>query len=725
MRTLLIDNYDSFTFNLFQDLAIVNGCEPIVIKNDEMSWEEAERLAFDNIVISPGPGHPGVDSDFGISREAIAKASVPVLGVCLGHQGIALAEGARVIHAPEPIHGRESAIHHDGRDLFADIPSPFTAIRYHSLVVEGPLPKDLEATAWTGDGLIMGLRNRARPIWGVQFHPESIGTEHGRRIIANFKVLTEDFYKQNKFLAPDSRMKEADATTFIHSEGRGEEKEKRRFSLRLREIDCLPDVEALFLREFATGPDSFWLDSSAVISGYSRFSYLGDGRGPAAEVLRYRVRERTLSRHRARGDEKLRVSSFLDYLRENLEAVAIDFSQAPSLPFDFVGGYVGYLGYEMREECGLPVAWDKAMEPSSSPPDSVWIFVDRFVAVDHIEKKTYLVQLVEESAQAVAEAMDWESRLIRSLHSDLIGSSDDLEFQGGVDRPETGFNSVASYQDQLRHSPTHAREQIQACLRAIRDGESYELCLTNALELKRLENPFATYRRLRRLNPAPYGAYLGLADLQILCSSPERFLKIDRARWMEAKPIKGTAPRGRDSVEDHARAETLRTSIKERAENLMIVDLLRNDMGRVAEIGSVHVPKLMQIESYATVHQLVSTIRARLKEGVTAFDAIRSLFPGGSMTGAPKKRTVEILAGLEVSIRGVYSGAIGFFSVNGTVDLNIVIRTIVNRRDGANLGAGGAIVALSQPEAEIEEMMLKAASALRALESHEKTRFDE
>ena len=189
MRTLLIDNYDSYTFNLFHLLGEVNGEEPIVARNDELPWEELSRLAPDNVVISPGPGRPEHARDAGVSLEVLRHADVPVLGVCLGHQALAYAMGGTVEHAPEVMHGRLSAIHHDGATLFAGIPQGFLAVRYHSLVV-GAVPPELRVTAWTADGVIMALEHRTRPLYGVQFHPESVSTRHGRALLQNFRDVT-------------------------------------------------------------------------------------------------------------------------------------------------------------------------------------------------------------------------------------------------------------------------------------------------------------------------------------------------------------------------------------------------------------------------------------------------------------------------------------------------------------------------------------------------------
>jgi para-aminobenzoate synthetase len=241
------------------------------------------------------------------------------------------------------------------------------------------------------------------------------------------------------------------------------------------------------------------------------------------------------------------------------------------------------------------------------------------------------------------------------------------------------------------------------------------VCLTTELRSAATVDPFAAYRSLRARNPAPFAAFLRFGDLAILSSSPERFLRVDRDRGVESKPIKGTTARSADPAQDARRRDALRRSADFRAENLMIADLVRNDLGRVSELGSIHVPGLMVVESHATVHQLVSVVRGTLRAGVGAVDAVRASFPGGSMTGAPKLRTMEIIDEVEGRARGVYSGALGFLSVNGTADLNIVIRTLVATPSGMSIGTGGAILAGSDPEAEYAEMLLKAAAVLDAV----------
>ncbi|MEH2213141.1 anthranilate synthase component II [Nostoc sp.] len=187
MQTLIIDNYDSYTFNLYQMIAEVNGELPLVIYNDRLNWDELKEIAFDNIVISPGPGRPERSEDFGVCRQIIENVDVPLLGVCLGHQGLGYLYGGRVIHAPEVRHGRLSKIYHNNSELFQGIPNQFSVVRYHSLLVADELPECLEKIAWTEEGLVMGLRHLHLPFWGVQFHPESICTEYGQRLLENFR----------------------------------------------------------------------------------------------------------------------------------------------------------------------------------------------------------------------------------------------------------------------------------------------------------------------------------------------------------------------------------------------------------------------------------------------------------------------------------------------------------------------------------------------------------
>ncbi|QUC56207.1 aminodeoxychorismate synthase component I [Streptomyces sp. A2-16] len=745
MKTLLIDNYDSYTYNLFQLVAEVNGEEPVVVLNDEVGGLPdlgAYLAQFDNVVVSPGPGHPADGRDFGLSGAVLAESPIPVLGVCLGHQGIALGEGGRVEPAPEPRHGYLSAVRHDGRDLFRGLPQDFTAVRYHSLAVSEPLPPTLEATAWAEDGVLMGLRHRSRPLWGVQFHPESLLTDYGHRMLVNFRNLTAERARR-----PRTKNTAVPAPEAVIPRPARIVPQPRRTApahrLHTRRIAGAVDTEAAFTRMYAASPRAFWLDSALVEEGRARFSFFGDDSGPLAEFVRYDVESGRCEIERAGRPTRKVAASVFDYLGRQLTSRRVDGS---GLPFDFTGGYVGYFGYETKADCGSPNRY------TSDVPDACWLFADRLIAVDHLKRFTYAVCLAEDTPQATREAEDWlESALAQ------------LTFVATEPDPATSRANVmpTAMPTTLRTAPTTApmtalgpsapaptnapgpsapaprtdpdlgaaepwlvRDRaayladIEACGRELRAGTSYEVCLTNTARLPAPPDAYEFYRVLRRVNPAPYAAFLRFGDVDVAGSSPERFLRITRDGVAEARPIKGTAPRGAGPEEDARLRDALAADDKTRAENLMIVDLLRNDLGRVCRTGSVRVTRLMATETYATVHQLVSTVEGRLREGIDAVKCVRACFPGGSMTGAPKLRTMEIIESLETEARGVYSGALGYLGCGGGADLNIVIRTAVFADGLMQLGAGGAIVLDSDPVAEYDEMLLKTAAQMRALHLH-------
>ncbi|WP_445633166.1 aminodeoxychorismate synthase component I [Nostoc sp. DSM 114161] len=689
MKTLIIDNYDSYTFNLYQLIAEVNGEYPTVIYNDRFAWDEVKQWEFDNIVISPGPGRPENSKDFGICRPAIQNAQVPLLGVCLGHQGLGHGYGGKVIHAPEVWHGRQSKIYHNGSDLFAGIPSPFFVVRYHSLLVADDLPDCLEKVAWTDDNLIMGIRHRSLPLWGVQFHPESICTEYGHTLFENFKEITLKFAQEgNK--TPRKQYWTGDSTAPIPSSSSGE-KQQQKFELCTRKLNLSLDTEQMFVHLFGKSPNAFWLDSSRVELGLSRFSFMGDSSGDNRLLIRYQTLTQELTVTKS-NTISLRKEGIFEYLKREIER---RHCSSDELPFDFNCGFVGYFGYELKAECGSQLNYPSAL------PDAMFLLADRMIAIDHQEQTLYLLCLIQQGQTTSAQAwFEWIEQQIENLPSlsPIV-----------IEKKETPVIFRLS-----RSEKTYLND-IEKSLQEIREGETYQVCLTNQIHTDTTPDPLEFYRTLRHINPAPYSAFLRFGDVAIACSSPERFLRIDRQGWVETKPIKGTLPRGKTPEEDFILRERLRNSEKDRAENLMIVDLLRNDLGRVCAVGTVHVPKLMDVETYATVHQLVTTIRGQLRAGMSATDCIRNAFPGGSMTGAPKLRTLEIIDRLEQSARGVYSGAIGFLGLNGSADLNIVIRTAVLTPKQTSIGVGGGIVALSDPQMEFAETMLKAKALIHAM----------
>ncbi len=247
------------------------------------------------------------------------------------------------------------------------------------------------------------------------------------------------------------------------------------------------------------------------------------------------------------------------------------------------------------------------------------------------------------------------------------------------------------------------------------EGDCYQVNLAQRFAAQASGDAYAAYLELRQSSPAPYSAFLDWPQAQILCASPERFLQVRQGR-VETKPIKGTRARSDDAVEDARLAEELRHHPKDRAENLMIVDLLRNDLGKSCEPGSVRAPKLFEVESFANVHHLVSTVEGKLQSGRDALDVLRDCFPGGSITGAPKQRAMEIIEQLEPNRRGIYCGAIGYIGHDGNMDTNIAIRTLVYSEDSIRCWAGGGIVADSQCEAEYQETLDKVSAILELLQ---------
>ncbi|MEV4616782.1 aminodeoxychorismate synthase component I [Kitasatospora sp. NPDC049258] len=683
MRTLLVDNYDSFTYNLFHYLAEVNGREPEVILNDDPSWRPELLGSFDNVVLSPGPGTPHNPADFGHCAEIAARAELPVLGVCLGHQGLALAHGASVGLAPEPRHGRTSPVRHTGTGLFHQLPNPLEVVRYHSLAVTRLSP-ELEPTAWaTDDGVMMALRVRDRPMWGVQFHPESIGTEAGHQLLANFRDLTDRHDKRPAARTIPSAAPAAPAPA---------PGPVRRLRVLAEELTTAWDTEQVFDRLFRAGDHAFWLDSSRPGGPTGRLSVLGDASGPLARVATADVTRGTVT-VTERGAAIVHQREFLGWLDEDLAGCR---TEVPELPFDFALGWVGALGYELKAECGGSRA-----HPSPDP-DAVLVFADRAVVFDHQSGRTHLLALAEDGREEAARA--W-----------LAATADLLAGPAGPPLAEPAPSGHLAVRLRLRHQREAYLKLVDACQDEIVAGESYEVCLTNMIEAETDLDPWQAYRSLRRISPAPFGAYLGFGGLSVLSTSPERFLRVDRQGVMESKPIKGTRPRGATPEEDALLRADLASSVKDRAENLMVVDLVRHDLGRCAETGSVVADPVFDIESYATVHQMVSTVRARLRPGCSTVEGVRSAFPGGSMTGTPKLRTMEIIDRLEEGPRGIYSGAIGYFSLTGAADLSIVIRTLVLSGGRLRYGVGGAVIALSDAEEEFAETVVKAAPLLRLL----------
>lgn len=701
VRLLIIDNHDSFTYNLV-DLVRRAGATPIVIRNDDTTFRPEDGLdEFDAVVIAPGPGRPDRAHDVGIGNEVLRRSTVPLLGVCLGHQLICHQFGMRVRPADHPLHGVASEMTHTGDELFERIPMSFRAVRYHSLAAYGA-SEHLVPIAWSADGELMAVRHRERPLWGVQFHPESICSEHGLQLLRNLTHIAGARSRRQPIPLSSTVPVAAMSAT------RPPPQHPRTPSVVQREVPWVdPERAHEILTSSDAPPPAAWLDSATNDGATGRYSYVVGPAGPRSHLLRWEADGRVL-RHRA-GEEEALGTDLLTVLEEQLRrwAPPDDDPARPPTTIPFALGYVGYLSYEARRACtttGPP--------RSSDQPLGQLLFADRLLAFDHHEGRAFALAFHDDEAWSQRLAATITDLAERDERPSPSAEASDARPYGADDHAAQG-PPVATW----RHDRTEYIDLVRRCQDEIRDGETYEVCITTQAVLPPLSDARRAYLALRRRNPAPFGALLQFPGLDLLCASPEQFLHV-QGRTVSTKPIKGTSSRSPDPDVDQASAHELARSTKTRAENLMIVDLLRNDLTTVCEPMTVHVPVLFGVESYATVHQLVSTVRGTLATGIGAVGALRATFPGGSMTGAPKERTLSIIDEIEGTARGPYSGACGYFSLDGSAQLAMVIRTAVATAAATTIGAGGAITALSDPGAEHEEAVLKAQAVIEAVAPH-------
>lgn len=363
------------------------------------------------------------------------------------------------------------------------------------------------------------------------------------------------------------------------------------------------------------------------------------------------------------------------------ELASFDSAPNSELPFKWRPGLVGFISYE---------------------GENAFMAADRAIVFDHEKQGIYFVGQFENQ-----KSFDhWHHGALLRLG---LSGGQVANYLLGLPKP------VGPTSSSLRHSAGEYLRLIENVQTHIAAGDVYQLCLTNQIDVETDIDPLHVFLRLRQSNPAPYSAFVRFGPRSLVSSSPEQFLQVSADGEVSSKPIKGTRPRGVTVEQDSMIASELQTDLKERAENLMIVDLMRNDIGRVSAVGSVAVPKLFDIESYATVHQLVSTVTGLLADGEDAWSAVQAAFPGGSMTGAPKIRAMELIRDFENGPRGVYSGCVGYFAGGGAAEFAMTIRSIVFSDGVASIGVGGGITIDSDPASELEETKLKARALLAAL----------
>lgn len=468
------------------------------------------------------------------------------------------------------------------------------------------------------------------------------------------------------------------------------------------ELNLLPE------RAFAaisSHPMPFWLDSAMPHPIYGRWSYLGCDPFLTLAIKNGRIVIRDHS-------QELVVSGNpFDYVRHLLAQYRLPASGGPT---PFTCGAVGYFGYDMGHYLeDLP----SRAEDDLRLPDCVIGFYDTILAFDHVTDKAFIVSTgfpesdLSRRSRRAHERCEWMLDLVRSravVLPPVAGYGSDLSELRSAKGERLAVTPRSNFTpDQYQTAVERVREYIIA-------GDVFEVNLSQRFSAPIRQTPVELYRRLRAINPAPFSCYLGCEGFSVVSSSPERFLS-KRGTLLESRPIKGTRKRGTTLREDRANASELLVSAKDRAENVMIVDLVRNDLGRVCEYGSIQVTGLAELETLPSVYHLTSTVQGRLRSNHDTIDAITALFPGGSITGAPKIRAMEIIDELEPTRRGVYTGSIGWIGFNGDCDFNIAIRTMVVKDGIACYQAGGAIVYDSDPEQEYIETLHKAKALTETL----------
>ncbi len=444
-------------------------------------------------------------------------------------------------------------------------------------------------------------------------------------------------------------------------------------------------------------PFSFFLDSGMDPNKLGRYSFIGS---EPFLVLKTRGSDITLIQN---GKEKIFNGNPFNILNHLLEVYRLD--RCSSL-VPFIGGAVGYFSYDL---CHFIERLPSTAVDDLKLPECYFGFYDLVLAFDNLQGRVYIIatgfpelresERLERAAKRLNEVKD---KLADASSSDtkatltpLSSPTEEVKLKGGFAHKEY-VNAVDK-----------ARKYIIA-------GDIFEVNLSQRFEAELSITPYELYRRLRQINPAPFACYLGFDEVSVVSASPERFLRLQRDK-VETRPIKGTRPRGKTPEEDEALASELLNSLKDRAENIMIVDLERNDLGRVCRFGTVKVTELAILEVFPTVFHLTSTVVGRLREGKNSIDLLKATFPGGSITGAPKVRAMEIIDELEPTKRSVYTGSIGYLSFNGDLDLNIVIRTFLVKGRKAYFQVGGAVTHDSDPEAEYRETLDKSRALMDAL----------
>jgi para-aminobenzoate synthetase component 1 len=453
-----------------------------------------------------------------------------------------------------------------------------------------------------------------------------------------------------------------------------------------------PEIFELFHREL----HSFSLDSGMDPQRLGRYSFMGTD---PFLVMRSRGKQVTLIRQ---GKQENKEGNPFDVLGKLLETYRLD---SPPSPIPFWGGAVGYLSYDL---CHFIERLPTTAIDDLKLPESYFGFYDTVIVFDNLENKTYIAST---GFPELAESQRLKRAKLRLEEMKNRLSSSPPK---APEADSASANKTTEAVLKANFTPEGYMEAVNRVREYIAAGDVFQVNLSQRFETDLTVPPYELYRRLRQLNPAPFASYLNFDGVTIISASPERFLRVD-GDWIETRPIKGTRPRGKNSVEDTMLAQELLNSVKDRAENVMIVDLERNDLGRVCQYGTVKVTELAILETFPTVFHLTSTVIGKLRPNKNRIDLLKASFPGGSITGAPKIRAMEIIDELEPTRRSVYTGAIGYLGFGRNLDLNIVIRTFIIKGKKAYFQVGGGIIYDSDAEAEYQETLDKAKALIQAL----------
>ena len=482
----------------------------------------------------------------------------------------------------------------------------------------------------------------------------------------------------------------------------------------LKKIDASPDA-ALLYEYLQTKPYSFLLDTGMISEGLGHHSFLG------AEPFLLFESKNNLITVTQDGKQRIIKGSPLKELKKLLAEYHMPLVDT-GLPFN--GGAVGFFSYDLGRQIEVIPNW---VEDDLDIPDCRLGFYDVLVAVNHLTEEVFIISTglpEKDSEQAFCRAQE----RLTEMEKLLCGLDDQKKTFSPLIALDTTGGSAISHPDRKEGLPqSHFTQEsycaaVQKAIDYIASGDIFQVNLSQRFSIRQTTDCWKLYKKLRKINPAPFAAFLAFGDVEVISASPERFLKVT-GKQVETRPIKGTRPRGKTKAEDAVLRRELWDSTKDRAELVMIVDMERNDLGRVCKIGSVRVPELYRLEEYATVFHLVSTVVGELPEDKNTIDLLEAAFPGGSISGAPKIRSMEIIEELEPVRRGIYTGSIGYIGFDGDADLNIVIRTIVAKNGRFYFQVGGGITADSDPYMEYIETLDKARALMKALGLEEKEEY--